>query len=325
MDGAIYLNGSKVDRGVIDRLSFIGGEDLVDLTIRHGDVTRRGDHWIGRFEPAQSPDGLHARRIDGNAIKEVTFQMDGERSHARSGEDSGQYSGRVTVIVSDDFALIHQAIDAMVHETFVGASDVFEKKPFRRAVVMESLFEHLKMPRLSWCCIDNDGMPGAVADATGSQTDLSLSTVGDNVDTLPALKPFRRYCAKCHQGEDTFPPNFLHGSPQEVLAQVNHCAERIFFRLEMWRLRAPERPETPMPPGNALHRLGITPDEWGSHADLALLKKYATDIWRSGAKPPQVEELVTKGYDNLRECLPTSQDRMVSDVSTRIAGPKPVQ
>ena len=273
MEGVIYLNSGRVGKGVIDHLSFSDGDELGALTITRGEVGGDGATVRIRLEPVQRSSGLHARRADGNAIKEFIFRMDGMKKKRNQLED---VPGSAIVTVLDDFSPVHHAIDVMARETLTDASDTFGKKPFRRAVVMESLFEHLNMPRLKWCCVNDGGMmPDAVADVAASRPDLSSPLAGDGAETVPALKSFRQYCAKCHQGEDTFPPNFLHGSPQEVQAQMNHCSERIFFRLEMWRLRAPERPETPMPPSDALRRLDIAPEQWASHADLALLESLA--------------------------------------------------
>ena len=66
-------------------------------------------------------------------------------------------------------------------------------------------------------------------------------------------KMFHQYCGACHHGADGFPPNFLHGSPAEVKANLTQCADRIFVRLGMWDIAGPEQLEAPMPP--AMHLL----------------------------------------------------------------------
>lgn len=61
-----------------------------------------------------------------------------------------------------------------------------------------------------------------------------------------------------------------------------------------------------MPPVTALRRLHLSPELWAGHADLALLKSYTADLVKSqGGKPVQLEDLATKGYDNLRACVPS--------------------
>jgi hypothetical protein len=308
MEGVIYVKAGKVKKGTIDHLTF-SDDDLTNLEIVRGEVTGERLRVKGRLDVAQRPGRLHARRTDGNAIKEIVFQVDRASERGRHDDLAGDNSGMATVTVLNDFGEIHHAIDVMVRETLADASDVLARKPFRRAPVMQALYEHLKMPRVKWCCVDVEGMPDMVADVAGDPPNTGRSPADE---TTPVIKAFRQYCARCHQGEDIFPPNFLHGSAREVQAQVNHCAERIFFRLEMWGLRAPDRPETPMPPVNALRRLSIAPEQWATHPDLAVLKNYAAEVLKSGGKPPRLEDFVSQGYDNLRECLPNSQEQMVS-------------
>lgn len=62
-----------------------------------------------------------------------------------------------------------------------------------------------------------------------------------------------------------------------------------------------------MPPVTALQRLHLSPEQWAGHADLALLKSYTADLMTSqSGKPARLEDLATKGYDNLRACVPST-------------------
>ena len=125
-------------------------------------------------------------------------------------------------------------------------------------------------------------------------------------DQLPIFKAFHRYCAQCHHEDLSFPPNFLHGPPQQFRRQIQRCAGRIFFRLEMWKLPPSARQEAPMPPISYLGRLGLSPEEWAAHTDLALLKAYTAGLVESqDGKPVQLEDFVGKGYDNLSACVQT--------------------
>jgi len=100
----------------------------------------------------------------------------------------------------------------------------------------------------------------------------------------------------------------LHGSVQKVQQQVAHCAERIFFRLHMWELSPPIRPEAPMPPFTSLHRQHLSPNEWVDHVDLSAMENYVVDILRTETGGlPELKDLALKGYDNLRVCLPHTQ------------------
>jgi len=126
-----------------------------------------------------------------------------------------------------------------------------------------------------------------------------------SVDSPPRYHVFVRYCGRCHETADRFPPNFLHGTPAEVEANLTQCAERIYFRLGMWGKEPPTRPKTPMPPENALQDLAVSRDEWPGHADLHTLRDYAGDILRSESRTlPTLDTLQARGYGKLRPCLP---------------------
>ncbi|MBA2253239.1 MAG: hypothetical protein H0W13_11165 [Nitrospirales bacterium] len=263
MDAVVYVKAGKGVTGTIDRLSFDDGDDLTDLQISGRNALKGAATWKARLMVAHKQSGLHARRADGNAIKEVTIQVESP------GDRSGEGSGAAILTVMDDFSPVHEAIDTMARATLAGTSDVLARKPFRRARVMEALYEHLEMPRLSWCCLDDHEMPPPLADADVTALDGPSSPTDDDQGTVPAIKSFRRYCAKCHQGEDPSPPNFLRGSGKQIQDQVNHCAERIYVRLDMWRLPRPIVQKPPCPPARRC-RDSISPPNAGRR----------TQIWR---------------------------------------------
>ena len=274
MDGVIYLKSSKVVTGTIDHLSFGEHDELTDLEVVSGEATfdQQGGcdpcELKGRLRLAQKHTRLNARRADGNAIKEITFRKNMAR-----------------VTVTDDFSAIVNAIDAMAHEK----GDAFVRKPFRRVGVMKPLFEHLGMPVITWCCLDDKNMPEAVLDVHSHGS-----------ESVPAIKAFHQYCAGCHHGEDGFPPNFLHGSATQVRANLSHCAERIFFRLNMWKLPLSNRPETPMPPMTALRKLHLSSEKIYDSPDLRMMERYvAESLKSSGGRLPHLRD-----YDSLRDCLP---------------------
>lgn len=61
-----------------------------------------------------------------------------------------------------------------------------------------------------------------------------------------------------------------------------------------------------MPPVTALQRLHLSPEQWAGHADFALLKSHSADLVKTqNGKPARLEDLVTKGYDSLRPCMPS--------------------
>jgi hypothetical protein len=170
----------------------------------------------------------------------------------------------------------------------------------RRATVLAALEAELGLPSRPWCCEDASAMPP-----------LDLDPSSPELRDVPAPSPgtrhglFLRYCGRCHDTPDRFPPNFLHGAPPEVEAKLAHCAERIYFRLGMWQEDGARRPKTPMPPENALAGLAVSRGEWPSHADLRALRDYAGEILRAErGRAPELAALEVRGYGSLRQCIP---------------------
>jgi hypothetical protein len=310
MNGMIDLKAGRVIGGMIEHLSFGNGDDLTGLAVRGGQVSHVGIQQIARLTVMQSPSGLHARRADGNAIVDILIPVQSVQIKSTM-PPPVEYSGTATIAVRADFSAVRAAIAAMAGQTEKGLSDVFTDTPFRRARVMQELHRHLQMPALEWCCLDDDGMPAITVAKHAHEVESRNDEKVKGSD--PAIRTFRRYCAACHHEETPSPPNFMHGSAQQVKEQMDHCAERIFTRLNMWQVPEADRPETPMPPVVALQRLNLSPEQWPSHADLALLKSYSAELLTSqSGKPVRSEDLAAKGYDNLRPCMPPSKPPAVA-------------
>ena len=306
MEGILYLKAGTVVDGAIDRLVTGEGHALTGLNITSGTMRSKNRRRIGRIEVTQKDPALHARLADGHAIKALTFQFGIPGKEQREAGRAADLVGSATMTVLQDYASVHQAIDAMARDTLAGKSDVFARKPFRRATAMKALYDQLNMPPLKWCCEDAHNMPEPVSTTEATLHDFDAPARDKNIS--PVFKVFQRYCAQCHHEDLAFPPNFLHGSPSKVKEEIDHCAERIFFRLEMWALAPHERQEAPMPPATALQRLHLSPEQWASHPDLAWLKSYTAAVLKSqGGKPTRLEDLATKGYDNLQACVPPTR------------------
>ena len=130
------------------------------------------------------------------------------------------------------------------------------------------------------------------------------------MQTEPATPPpstqntslFDRPCGQCHHTLDTFPPNFLAGDAARRERQLDHCAERIYYRLRMWQTPALQRGKTPMPPPGILASRGLNEQAWRQSAELAALTEDAAKrIRRQHASPDTV---LTQAYESLRSCLP---------------------
>ena len=223
--GVVYFPHGQSVRGAIERIIFDDGEELGDLNIVGGKLEARDDDLIATLDVRQKYSTLHARRENGNAIRSLSLSW---KSRVRK---MSVFSGSAKATVVDDFTAVANAIEKMVDKTISGKSDVFTGKPFRRAAIMKALFERLDMSALKWCCVEDPGLPEPQLAPGLVPEEPAFMKQKDHI-----LKSFGKYCAKCHFGLETFPPNFLYGEPQHVKANLNRCAERIFFRLEMWRL-----------------------------------------------------------------------------------------
>ena len=105
-------------------------------------------------------------------------------------------------------------------------------------------------PGPRWCCSDEAAPPSEPEQAeprSGSQ------------------QIFRDQCGRCHDTEDSSPPNFLHGTPAQVQAKLIQCAERIRFRVQMWARPENERTRSPMPPPSSLAGAGLSLSDWPAH------------------------------------------------------------
>ena len=113
---------------------------------------------------------------------------------------------------------------------------------------------------------------------------------------------FLQYCGQCHDSTTNFPPNFLHGDDAAVNTRLDHCAERIFYRLSMWHVAEAKRGKTTMPPIPALAAYGFDATSWANSAPLAdLLEAARQRIVIQGGQPDAV---LTQPFEQLRSCLP---------------------
>jgi hypothetical protein len=216
---------------------------------------------------AQKLSGLHARRADGNAVESLRLS----------------YDGKAVVVFLDDFSAVKTLIQDL-------PADVFSSAPFRRAAVLGALFKKLGLESDA-CCLADAGLPPPVLETGGTVADFPE----------PAIRALYQYCGRCHATPEVSPPNFLYGDQERVRANLARCAERIFYRLDLWRLPAPERSKTPMPPMHALPALGLTPGD----QHLVLLRQHAASLLRQETgREPRLADFETRGYESLRSCLP---------------------
>lgn len=135
-----------------------------------------------------------------------------------------------------------------------------------------------------------------------SLTRLPPARIEAGVRFTGAHALFRTQCGLCHDSTANFPPNFLHGDDAAVSARLDHCAERIFYRLSLWHVTAARRSKSPMPPPSILATRGIDVATWTrSPALAALLEDVRLRIRAQGGQP---ETLLARPFGQLRACLP---------------------
>jgi len=113
---------------------------------------------------------------------------------------------------------------------------------------------------------------------------------------------FRTHCGICHDSTANEPPNFLHGNDAIVNANLDHCAERIFYRLSMSKTADARRGKSPMPPSAILAARGMDAAAWARSPNLeALLLDMRLRLRAQGSSP---DTLLARPYAQLRACLP---------------------
>jgi len=284
LEGRIYLDGAQVRRGSIDSVEVDGQDEMPELTVVGGQI--RGDGHGGRvadLRMRQATTSLSPRRATGERVLGLSLSWSAA-------------AGAGSIQMVDDFAHLRAAIDAVARRTTAGETDALSEKPFRRARILKDLEAELGLPPLAWCCEDATGLQAPALDGHPRDQGATAEPVKHEM--------FLRYCGRCHETAEPFPPNFLHGTPAEVDGKMAQCAERIYFRLAMWQKDGAGRPKTPMPPENALQGLAVSRADWPSHPDLRALRDYVGAMLKAqGGAPLRIESLEARGYDDLRVCL----------------------
>ncbi|HEY5906440.1 MAG TPA: hypothetical protein VIZ31_00275, partial [Vicinamibacteria bacterium] len=263
-----------------------------------GTVLSEGTSWRATLTLRQRVSGRRARWASGRRIEGLVLSWSdaADRAAADRAAADRPRPARAELATLDDFAAVERAVDALASKSAT-AEDAFGDGPFRRVSVLRALEEQLGLESREWCCVAALDFPPAVLD----EHDRSGESTPPRGAGLQALQ---RYCGRCHETSDVFPPNFLHGSDGEVEAKVARCAERILYRVSMWGLPAADRPKTPMPPESTLAILQVSAAEWPSHPDLERVREYAAELLRKRqGRPPTVQELSERGYPNLETCL----------------------
>ena len=294
LDGRVYFSDGKVNGGRLAQLAIGTSDTMSDVRVVSGTVADNGGRRGVTLQLAPDRGSLHLRGSNGQAIERLELTWP---TAATAAPSAATFSGEASAGVVEDFTALSEAVAAMASATNTRASDAFAAQPFRRSVVLRALQAELKMPPLTWPNGDTRGWPSAVM-APGNDGAERPPDFGAHAD--PALALFYRQCAVCHQSSDRFPPNFLSGSAEQVRANLAHCAERIFVRLDMWRLPSAQRPKSPMPPATFAEGVDAP-----ARAEYLTLRSYAGALLAAeGRQAPRAEDYSMHNYEELRPCLP---------------------
>lgn len=273
--GRLEVDDAQIASGAFDRFT-PSRKAVRDVAVMPAAIARRAGGSAIELVPV--PGALQLRPVDGRSVARVTLRWS---TPQRAGDMT---TGNAELRLRDDFAPAAGAIREMAQETLDGRSDLFSAQPFRRAAVLKALFAKVGMPARDWCCVDAAGLPPAVA--------LALER---RASTPAAPAPFFSACGSCHASRQDFPPGFLRGGAGQALRNVDACAERMLYRLGMWRLLAEARPKSPMPPAQAAGGFGESPA-------LGELTRYLSERIRALDGNPA--DVLAARYDDLRPCAP---------------------
>ena len=285
----LVTDGDGGMRGSLVRLELAHGELFTNLQLAGTRVLRRGQTKRARLDVLQRRYQTRVRTADGNAI--AVFDL-----HWPDAAGERKLDARVTLEIIGDFAPVHAAIARLADDD---DSMLSSTEPFHGTRAMQELLTTLGLAPTPWCCDELPAMPPVrIADDGEFTTHPSLQSSADT--GVPA--GFYDRCGSCHGGDTVMPPGFMHGTPRTVAANLSQCAERIYVRLGMWQVREDARAKSPMPP---VLSVASASGLWQVGEEYHRMLDYLGGVLkaRRGARP-SLDDLVARGYENLRDCLP---------------------
>jgi hypothetical protein len=267
--------------GRIDHFA-LQGSGIFSAVSLSGDAPKSREKMV--FRPGTAP---QQRGADGNPLASIAFHF--------SASDRTQ--GSATVGMRQEFSAIENAVTALA-ESDAGAK-LFAVGPFPREQLFAALFSQLGLPSITGCCVAAEKLPPPQLESIAP----ALKTQSTNF-TERAVPDFYPYCATCHSGSEPSPPNFLRGDSTQVVAQLRHCAPRLYVRLAMADVPLQHRDKTPMPPESLLPAFDTDIAGWReSPARAALLAQVAEWLKTETGNAPDLKQMLASGYENLRSCL----------------------
>jgi dienelactone hydrolase len=300
--GLLGVNQAGVPRVRLQELQLKRGAKLVDLEDDAGTIQDHGKGVELHFAPRHRRRGLVARDQDGTAVSELVIRLGSDPAASTDLRNRlrGPLRLGAEIDTLDDFAPMRGALAALLAADKLRPMPLFDGQSFDPRRMLAALSIELDITTEDGCCDQPVEFPPANLETP--ITGPSLQSHGGNLD--PAAD-FRRFCAACHGEDTTFPPPFLRGDAVEVRRNLEHCAPRIAYRLQMWLLPGETRPKSGMPPrlshGDSPSADGGVPGR--DHLDR-LRAKAAAFLDRNGG--PALARVLAEDYDRLPPCLPSN-------------------
>ena len=149
MAGHVTATGT----GTMRRLAFSERDQLVNLDVTAATREIDDETWRLSLTLVERGAGLGARLSDGTAVSAAILTA------PRGAADKSEFEARLSVELTDDFAVVVAAVGRMRDDALAGRDDALAAKPFRRARLMAALYDALGLPDKSRCCIESAALP----------------------------------------------------------------------------------------------------------------------------------------------------------------------
>jgi len=265
--GEINLPGRKNATGKLRSMAYRGRAigDRVRLRASKSSKSNRLTFSLAR-------QGLSARLPNALRIASVSFTALDKNANPTARFTRSTSLASVSIRVIDDFAQVRSAVGNMADASIRNGRGIFAMTPFHGPKSMSSLFQTLGIKSTKWCCAADKPAPPLKLDDV-----RPFSTVDEEIHAK-ALRLMVDTCGACHRNDNPFPPNFLYGSPAQVLAGTTACAPRILHRLALWDTPEEQRDQTAMPPVSQLHARGLTALSWRQSPELKRIRKFVSNL-----------------------------------------------
>ena len=191
------------------------------------------------------------------------------------------------VDISPGFAQLVRAIERMINDPKGQAA--LDASTIQRLPLRNALFRALGISIGKACCETE----AKLTQARVEETPMVRVTTDD-----AALNYFYIHCARCHGTSQPFPPNFMRGDRVTVKNRLQQCADRIAYRLAMWKIEPEQRPKTPMPPAMALP---AESSHWVDSSALAAMRAYVAPFADAALRSAPAQWL-GRSYEALPSC-----------------------